>query len=349
MSDKDDHNRTIGYGESAVGYIRKNTLPAYPRSYELWYTYAAGYNQGLNRAVNETIKENGRISTDEMLSLYGRFLSPTRLGDRLDDVGNKVSREVEEIVETLKLSADATSDYGSALEQAGLKISNITDPDKLKIYVTHLVRSTQNAVASNRKLESQLLESKKHIENLQSSLEAIRYESLIDELTTLNNRKHFDNSLEKVIRNSEESRRGFCLLMTDIDHFKKFNDTYGHQTGDQVLRLVALSVKQNIKSQDIACRYGGEEFAIILPHTELDQAAEIAEKIRAAVMAKELVKRSTGENLGRVTISAGVAAFGQNDTAHSIIARADEAMYAAKNAGRNLVRTENDLEQENVA
>ena len=284
-----------------------------------------------------------------MLSLYGRFLSPTRLGDRLDDVGNKVSREVEEIVETLKLSADATSDYGSALEQAGLKIASITDPDKLKLYVTHLVKSTQNAVASNRKLESQLLESKKHIENLQSSLEAIRYESLIDELTTLNNRKHFDNSLEKVIRNSEESRRGFCLLMTDIDHFKKFNDTYGHQTGDQVLRLVALSVKQNIKSQDIACRYGGEEFAIILPHTELDQAVEIAEKIRAAVMAKELVKRSTGENLGRVTISAGVAAFGQNDSAHSIIARADEAMYAAKNAGRNLVRTEKDLQQENVA
>jgi diguanylate cyclase len=110
------------------------------------------------------------------------------------------------------------------------------------------------------------------LRTLQSSLEAIRYESLIDELTTLNNRKHFDNSLEKVIRNSIESGRGFALLMTDIDHFKKFNDTYGHQTGDQVLRLVALSVKQNISSQDIACRYGGEEFAIILPHAGLDEA-----------------------------------------------------------------------------
>jgi diguanylate cyclase len=353
MSDKDDHIRTIGYGESAIGYIRKNTLPAYPRSYELWYTYSAGYNQGLNRAINEAVKENGRISTDEMLSLYGRFLSPTRLGDRLDDVGSKVSREVEEIVETLKLSADATSDYGAALEQAGLKISGITDPDKLKLYVTHLVKSTQNAVASNRKLESQLLESKKHIENLQSSLEAIRYESLIDELTTLNNRKHFDNSLEKVIRNSIESGRGFALLMTDIDHFKKFNDTYGHQTGDQVLRLVALSVKQNISSQDVACRYGGEEFAIILPHAGMDEAVEVAEKIRAAVMAKELVKRSTGENLGRITISAGIAAYKPDDNEHTIVSRADEAMYAAKNAGRNLVKTENDLEikenQENVA
>ncbi len=223
------------------------------------------------------------------------------------------------------------------------KIRSVSDPEKLQNYVTHLVKSTQNAVASNRKLESQLLESKKHIENLQSSLEAIRYESLTDELTTLNNRKHFENSIERVIDQSKESGRGFSLLMTDIDHFKKFNDTYGHQTGDQVLRLVALAVKQNIKAQDIACRYGGEEFAIILPHVGLEDAAEIGENIRNAVMSKELVKRSTGENLGRVTISVGIATYENIDTVHSIVSRADEALYLAKDAGRNLVKTEKDL------
>lgn len=353
MSDEDDHKRTIKYGESAISYIKKNTLPAYPRSYELWYTYSAGYNQGLNRAVNEAIKDKGRISTDEMLNLYGRFLSPTRLGDRLDEVGSRVSKEVEELIDSLKVSADATSDYGSALEQAGEKIKGVEDAKKLQLYVTHLVKSTQNAVASNRKLESQLLESKKHIENLQSSLEAIRYESLTDELTTLNNRKHFEVSLEKIIDQAKESGRSFALLMTDIDHFKKFNDTYGHQTGDQVLRLVALAVKQNIKTQDVACRYGGEEFSIILPQSNLEEAAQIGERIRSAVMSKELVKRSTGENLGRVTISVGIATFDEMDSAHSVVSRADEALYAAKNAGRNLVRTEKDLQEasdkENVA
>jgi diguanylate cyclase len=343
MADEDDHKRTIQYGDSAMMYIKKNTLPAFPRSYELWYTYAAGYNQGLNRAVNESIKANGRISSEEMLALYGRYLSPTRLGDRLDEVGSKVSKEVEELVDTLKLSADAASDYGSALEQAGEKIKSVTDPSKLHIYVTHLVKSTQNAVSSNRKLESQLLESKKQIENLQSSLEAIRYESLTDELTTLNNRKHFENSIERLIEQSKEGEHGFSLLMTDIDHFKKFNDTYGHQTGDQVLRLVALAVKNNIKSQDIACRYGGEEFAIILPQRSLEDASAIGERIRSAVQSKELVKRSTGENLGRVTISLGVATFGAMDTAHSIVSRADEALYLAKNSGRNLVKSELDL------
>lgn len=349
MAEKDDHIRTISYGESAIGYIKKNTLPAYPRSYELWYNYSAGYNQGLNRAINETIKKHGTVSTEEMLTLYGRFLSPTRLGDRLDEVGSKVSREVEELVDTLKLSADATSDYGSALEKTGERIRSVEDPKKLQMYVTHLVKSTQNAVASNKKLESQLLESKTHIETLQSSLEAIRYESLTDELTTLNNRKHFENSIERVINHSEESGDGFSLLMTDIDHFKNFNDTYGHQTGDQVLRLVALAAKQNIKSEDIACRYGGEEFAIILPHTSLEDAAAIGDRIREAVMSKELVKRSTGENLGRVTISVGVATYREHETAQTIVSRADAAMYAAKNAGRNLVKTENDLSSDDKA
>ncbi|KZM49834.1 GGDEF domain-containing protein [Labrenzia sp. OB1] len=343
MPDSDDHQRTIGYGASALNYIKKNMLPAYPRCYELWYTYSAGYNQGLNRAINESIKANGRVSTDEMLTLYGRFLSPIRLGDRLDEVGTKVSREVEELVDSLKLSADATSDYGVALEQASEKIKSVDDPKKLQNYVTHLVKSTQSAVVSNRKLESQLLESKKHIENLQSSLEAIRYESLTDELTTLSNRKHFENSIERAIELAQTGENGFALLMTDIDHFKNFNDTYGHQTGDQVLRLVALAVKQNIKAKDIACRYGGEEFAIILPHEHLDAAIEISERIRVAVMSKELVKRSTGENLGRVSISVGISTYQDTDNVHSIVSRADEALYAAKNAGRNLVRSEKDL------
>ena len=95
------------------------------------------------------------------------------------------------------------------------------------------------------------------------------------------------------------------LLMFDIDHFKLFNDNYGHLTGDQVLRLVAMSLKQTIKGQDIIARYGGEEFAVVLPSTALKQALAVADHIRRAVMAKELKKKSTGEILGRVTVSIG--------------------------------------------
>jgi diguanylate cyclase len=133
-------------------------------------------------------------------------------------------------------------------------------------------------------------------------------------------------------------------MLTDIDHFKTFNDNFGHLTGDQVLRLVAMSVKHNVKGKDTAARYGGEEFAVILPNTTLRAAVTVAEHIRRAVMAKELMKRSTDENLGRMTISIGVATLRKSDTGQSLIERADTCLYAAKRHGRNRVICETDPE-----
>ncbi len=111
-----------------------------------------------------------------------------------------------------------------------------------------------------------------------------------------------------------------------------------------MLRLVGLATKQNVKGQDVACRYGGEEFAIVLPQTSLDQARTVAEHIRVAVMSKELVKRSTGENLGFITISVGVSTHKAGDSVQTLIERADSALYLAKRTGRNRVCTERDLE-----
>jgi diguanylate cyclase len=172
----------------------------------------------------------------------------------------------------------------------------------------------------------------------------VRSESLTDPLTSLANRKYFDETLCKAIAESLSKGEPLSLMMTDIDHFKKFNDSFGHFTGDQVLRLVAISAKQNVKGQDLAARYGGEEFAIILPNTILRSAITLADQIRRAVMSKELMKRSTGEHLGRVTISVGVAMLHHDDGTQSLIERADACLYAAKRNGRNRVVSEADPE-----
>jgi diguanylate cyclase len=147
---------------------------------------------------------------------------------------------------------------------------------------------------------------------------------------------------------SDAEKKGvvFSVLLTDIDHFKKFNDTFGHLTGDQVLRLVALALKNNLKGQDVAARYGGEEFAVLLPKTGLAAAETVANHIRTAVMSKELLRRSTNESLGRVTISLGVATWKAGDTVPSLLERADMCLYSAKHAGRNCVVTESSIKQE---
>ncbi|MCE1236699.1 MAG: GGDEF domain-containing protein [Hyphomicrobiales bacterium] len=338
MSDRDDFKRTIVYGENAVGHLRKNELPAYPRNYELWYTYAAGFNHNLNKAINDIIRARGKITVTELDRVYEQYVAPTRIGERIDEVGGRLSAEISGFAGMIDTQMASTSVYSTSLGEAKAALGSATDSGSVEEIVRGLIDATHQTETVNRTLEAQLAESRKQITELQESLEAIRYESLVDDLTTLANRKHFDQTLSRLIAEAEHGARPFSLLFTDIDHFKKFNDTFGHQTGDQVLRLVALAVKQNIKGQDMAFRYGGEEFAVLLPHTEIEQSVVVAEHIREAVFSKELVKRSTGENLGRITISIGVSEWRPGDTAATVIERADSCLYAAKNGGRNQVR-----------
>ncbi|MDQ4134617.1 MAG: GGDEF domain-containing protein, partial [Pseudomonadota bacterium] len=167
--------------------------------------------------------------------------------------------------------------------------------------------------------------------------------SLTDPLTGISNRKHFEEMLIKAIEHAGAHKLPLALILIDIDHFKRFNDTYGHLTGDQVLRLVGVTMRERVRSKATLARFGGEEFGVILPETSLESARSTAEQIRENVMSRELVKRSTGESLGKVTVSLGIASFRKGDTAISLLERADQCMYMAKRAGRNRTVTDAEL------
>jgi diguanylate cyclase len=237
-----------------------------------------------------------------------------------------------------------TGAYDASLSGATEQLSSAKSREQIKSIVETLLRSTSEMRETNKALEDRLTLSRSEISNLQQSLEAIRAESLTDPLTGLGNRKYFDRMIDMAVQSALASGEPLSLLLFDIDHFKSFNDSYGHLTGDQVLRLVGLSLKQTIKGQDITARYGGEEFAVVLPNTALRQALTVADHIRRAVMAKELKKKSTGEILGRVTISVGVSLLKPGDDTDALIERADACLYAAKRNGRNRVICEADPE-----
>jgi diguanylate cyclase len=201
---------------------------------------------------------------------------------------------------------------------------------------------------AHHQLEEKLQASREDISQLQRDLDDVRREAMLDPLTRIYNRKFFDEGLIKAINEAKTTGAPLSLMLLDIDQFKRFNDTWGHQTGDQVLRLVAMTLKSNIKDKDVAARYGGEEFAAVLPETDLEGAMIVAENVRKAVQAKELLKRSTNEKLGRITASFGVATFRRGDTPSTFIERADRCLYAAKHAGRNKVISENELKPDDV-
>jgi diguanylate cyclase len=345
----DEHERTMAFAEIALGQIRALRQPATPRHFEIWYTYATGYNPSLNQMVNDLLTRNGTLSDVDINHIYETYISANRLTDQIDDVGSQVMGEIEQVMAMIGAAAGNASSYTENLVDVSQKLGVAADEPAVRTIVESLVLATKDMEKNNQALEARLSASKQEITELQQNLEAVRSESLTDPLTTLANRKYFDEALTKAIADARAKGEPLSLMMTDIDHFKKFNDSYGHLTGDQVLRLVASSAKQNVKGLDIAARYGGEEFAIVLPNTMLRSAITVADQIRRSVMTKELMKRSTGEHLGRVTISVGVATLQKTDTVQSLLERADTCLYAAKRNGRNRVISEADPEVANPA
>jgi diguanylate cyclase len=197
--------------------------------------------------------------------------------------------------------------------------------------------STKEMINQSSVLERMLLESNAAMEEMRRDLEHVRREAMTDGLTGLANRKAFDGEFDRLFQDAARSKGSFTLLMLDIDHFKSFNDNFGHQVGDQVLRLVARTLKDSIKGKDFAARYGGEEFSIILPDTDLAGAVIVGNALRKAVASKDVINRSTGKILGRITMSVGVAQFDGDKTPDDLIERADSALYIAKHNGRNQV------------
>jgi diguanylate cyclase len=340
----DEHERTMAFAEIAFGQIKALRQPATPRNYEVWYAYATGYMPSLNQTINGTLAQNGTLSEADLEAVYATYISPTRYSDKIDTVGSRVVDEINQVMAMMDAAAGSANSYSENLTEASNKLGAAKDREGLRVIVESLVTTASEMKESNTALEARLSASREEINQLQENLATVRNESLTDPLTGLANRKHFDDRLDKTVEAAAERSEPLSMVMIDIDHFKSFNDTWGHLIGDQVLRLVAMSLKQNVKGQDIAARYGGEEFAVILPNTVLRSALTVADHIRRAVMSKELMKRSTGQNLGRVTISLGVATLRKGDTPQTLIARADGCLYAAKRNGRNRVICETDPE-----
>lgn len=163
-----------------------------------------------------------------------------------------------------------------------------------------------------------------------------RTSAIVDSLTGLNNRKWINETLPKLMERAKKSKKAFSVGMIDIDHFKNFNDTYGHQAGDFVLSNASKTYKDNIRPTDFAARYGGEEFTLIFPDQDANEAKIAAERVRKALAALKLVT-PTGTKLPQITISIGIAEFNKKETVEELIERADKALYEAKESGRNRV------------
>jgi diguanylate cyclase len=324
----------------ALDHIAALDLPADPPSFALWYAYAAAQHPQITQQINDLLAGGARLSVADVDRIYDEHLPPLALLPRIEKAGGELATEIDHIVDLVEAAVGDAAAYRAGLSDADRALGRPIDRDAIRKIVQTLVQSTSDMEQRNRALETALRVSKQVIDDLKDDVERVRNESLKDPLTSLSNRKHFEHMLARTIAAlaSSEEARPFSVLLIDIDHFKQFNDRHGHQIGDDVLRLIAQSLREAVRGQDLAARYGGEEFTVLLPDTELGGAKAVAEHIRAAISRKVLRKRSTGETLGRVSVSIGAAQYQEDEAADSLIHRVDRLLYAAKQAGRNTVR-----------
>ncbi len=339
-------DRRLAIAEHAFERLKAADSPPTPRSFEVWFSVANGDVPALRDAVQSIVDTKGRVDEQDIEALFEAHIAPRSFAAHAERTSRGVLAEIDHVMEMIDLALGSSAKYGESLVSLTNDLSGTVDRNRIRDIVGALVLATREAAATNKTLDARLKETRNEISTLRETLEAVRIEALTDAVTGLANRKHFEEMLVKWIDQVSIVRQPMSLIMIDIDRFKHFNDTFGHLTGDQVLRLVGATMREKVKLKATIARFGGEEFAVILPDTTLDGARALAEAIRLGIMGRELIKRSTGESLGRVTVSCGVAQLTRGDTVATLLERADACLLLAKRTGRNRTVVESDVIQD---
>ena len=325
---------------SAFQRLGKERLAPTPINFTVFYHYYSGRIPQLKRVVDSIASSESGFTDTICQTIYENCLGDARDRRFARAIESEVRRAVGALSTLVDEAGREADSYGQVLEEFTDQLDGAVGLSSLRDAVDNISARTREMKQQNDRLSQELLDTKQHMDELRGDLETVRKEAMCDGLTELGNRRYFDIELRTAIAEANASGEPLSLVMADVDRFKSLNDTYGHQTGDEVLKLVARIIRDSVKGRDIASRYGGEEFAVILPKTTLKNAIHVADQIRAAIAGKRFVKRSTGETLGSVTVSFGVSTLRAEDRSSDLVARADIALYAAKRNGRNRVEAE---------
>lgn len=332
------------YAERALDIMKSNNIPATPRNFAIWYTYANEKYPDLKKTLDILISNKQVFTSQKNDEVYDKFFTNSDEGVALQETSQKIESQVGRVLDMMGDASGGVADFGKTLTESLGALTDSKGLAGIREAVQSLALETQKMQKSNSALQSKLKESSQEIASLRKNLEDVQREAMTDALTGIANRKMFDTTLRQRAMEAMEDGEPLCLALADIDFFKKFNDTYGHQTGDQVLKLVANILKGNVKGKDLAARYGGEEFALILPTTKLYDAKTVCDHIRNAVSTKRIRNRTTGEEMGNITLSIGVALYQPGESLSDFISRSDEGLYFAKGNGRNQTVLETQLE-----
>ena len=318
----------------ALDAIAEDSLDPTPKVYAVYYERILGNNAELNKEFDKITAE-GSMTQLLCVLLCNKYIFANDEKDIIKNISDVLNKEVSKMLKMLTLNAEENNKFGDSLNDFSGQLQEADSIELLRGTVAKIAEDTQKVMTQNKRLQQELDITSEQLAIARNEFNKAHRDAQVDGLTEVWNRSYFDQEIARLVNESQATQSPLSLLMIDIDHFKKFNDTHGHIVGDQVLRLVAKTLVENLKGKDVIARYGGEEFSIILPYTPLQAAERVAELLRTSLATKNITKRGANVVLGVVTISIGIAELTMQEEVLSFIARADAALYKAKQLGRN--------------
>jgi diguanylate cyclase len=336
MDDKQFMDQTFNYVRLALPLMSKHNIPITPKNYSVWYKYFSFGDRELNRVIDEALRSENAFLKEFNEELYQRFCADKdesellKIKEDLRQVFLIVFKEIAELT-------GHTEEYEKVVSNSVGLLSKTDSIQEIREVVGEILEKTKTLGQFGKSFSSKLKEATQALETLKKDFEQAKTEATIDSLTGVANRKTFDVTLASLIEEAASNGFPLTLLLIDIDRFKKFNDEHGHLIGDEVLKFVARKIKDLVKGGDFVARFGGEEFAVILPQTSLEGARIVGEIIRSFFSKTSLKAKTTSMVLGNITVSIGIGSFRSGDSPEALIRRSDKALYAAKEAGRNRI------------
>lgn len=333
MESKDQSTALLRQALAAMG---QHDAAFNPLCFAVFYEHAAGINPRLSKAFGEAVKTAPRLGDEAVRRLYQDHVAEVGLAEAQRIQGD-MQRVMTDIVQSAARTGLAAGDFGQRLDGLSGALSG-HDAQALAPHIDAARESTQVMRDSVQALQDQVSSSQREIDQLRADLMRTREEATLCPLTRVLNRRGFDQRLDDMLRHPPPAGSTHCLIMIDIDHFKRVNDTHGHQVGDRVLEGLGTVLRSVPAEPGMACaRYGGEEFAILMPATTLQKAVQLAENVRSRTRGIRLRNRNTQAVELTVTVSAGVAAWRPGEDASELIGCADAALYRSKAGGRDRV------------